>query len=53
VHYVCAEVDGGAIIAQFSVPVMLDDTPEILAQRVQQAEKNLLPQVIGDLYLRL
>jgi phosphoribosylglycinamide formyltransferase-1 len=53
VHYVSAEVDGGAIIAQFSVPVMLDDTPEILAQRVQQAEKNLLPQVIGDLYLRL
>ena len=49
VHYVSAEVDGGAIIAQSIVDVLPDDTPETLAQRVQQAEKNLLPQVIGDL----
>lgn len=49
VHYVSAEVDGGAIIAQSIVDVLLDDTPETLAQRVQQAEKKLLPQVIGDL----
>jgi phosphoribosylglycinamide formyltransferase-1 len=49
VHYVTAEVDGGAIIAQSIVPVMGDDTPDSLAQRVQLAEKNLLPQVIGDL----
>ena len=49
VHYVSAEVDGGTIIAQSIVPVMPVDTPEKLAQRVQQAEKNLLPQVIGDL----
>ena len=51
IHYVSAEVDGGSIIAQSSVPVMLDDTPDTLAQRVQQAEKNLLPSVVGDLYL--
>jgi folate-dependent phosphoribosylglycinamide formyltransferase PurN len=50
VHYVSAEVDGGTIIAQSIVPVMPVDTPEKLAQRVQQAEKNLLPQVIGDLF---
>jgi phosphoribosylglycinamide formyltransferase-1 len=49
VHYVCAEIDGGNIIAQSSVPVMPDDTPETLAQRVQQAEKKLLPQVLGEL----
>lgn len=49
VHYVSAEVDGGAIIAQSIVDVLPGDTPETLAQRVQQAEKNLLPQVIGDL----
>jgi phosphoribosylglycinamide formyltransferase-1 len=49
VHYVTAEVDGGAIIAQSIVPVMGDDTPDSLAQRVQLAEKILLPQVIGDL----
>ena len=53
VHYVSAEVDGGAIIAQSIVPVMGDDTPETLAQRVQQAEKNLLPSVVGDLCLLL
>ena len=46
VHYVSAEVDGGTIIAQSSVPVMPVDTPEKLAQRVQQAEKNLLPSVV-------
>ena len=49
VHYVSAEVDGGTIIAQSIVDVLPDDTPETLALRVQQAEKNLLPQVIGDL----
>ena len=53
IHYVSAEIDGGSIIAQSSVPVMPDDTPETLAQRVQQAEKNLLPSVVGDLYLLL
>ena len=53
VHYVSAEIDGGSIIAQSSVPVLPDDTPETLAQRVQQAEKNLLPSVVGDLYLPL
>lgn len=53
VHYVSAEVDGGSIIAQSTVPVVLGDTPEILAQRVQQAEKNLLPSVVGDLCIEL
>ena len=49
VHYVSAEVDGGTIIAQSIADVLSNDTPETLAQRVQQAEKNLLPRVIGDL----
>ena len=49
VHYVSAEVDGGKIIAQSIVEVQSDDTPESLAQRVQQAEKELLPQVVGRL----
>jgi phosphoribosylglycinamide formyltransferase-1 len=48
VHYVSAEVDGGDIIAQSIVPVMPDDTPQTLAERVQQTEKTLLPQVIGE-----
>ena len=49
VHYVSAEVDGGSIIAQAIVPVLENDTPESLSLRVQQQEKILLPQVIGDL----
>ena len=49
VHYVSAEVDGGSIIAQTTVSVEPDDTPETLSQRVQQAEKALLPRVVGEL----
>lgn len=49
VHYVSAEVDGGEIIAQTTVKVLPDDTPDTLSQRVQQAEKRLLPQVIAEL----
>lgn len=49
VHYVSAEVDGGSIIAQEIIAVEENDTPETLSQRVQQAEKLLLPRVIGDL----
>ena len=43
VHFVTAEVDGGAIIAQRSVPVENDDTPETLQQRVLAVEHQLLP----------
>ena len=49
VHYVSAEVDGGSIIAQATVAVEDNDTAETLAQRVQIEEKQLLPQVIGEL----
>lgn len=49
VHYVSAEVDGGAMIAQATVSVLAQDTPEILSLRVQQQEKILLPKVIGEL----
>ena len=48
VHYVSAEVDGGGIIAQEAIAVAADDTPESLTERVQQAEKALLPQVVGN-----
>ena len=49
VHYVSAEVDGGSIIAQEIIAVEENDTPETLSQRVQQAEKLLLPRVIAEL----
>jgi phosphoribosylglycinamide formyltransferase-1 len=47
VHFVSAECDGGPIIAQKSVEVRPDDTPEILQRRImEQAEWILLPQTV-------
>ena len=48
VHFVSAECDGGPIIAQKSVEVRPDDTPEILQRRImEQAEWILLPQAVS------
>lgn len=49
VHWVNAEVDGGAIIEQSRVPIYPDDTLETLEQRVHAAEHKLLPTVIARL----
>jgi phosphoribosylglycinamide formyltransferase-1 len=49
VHFVDAGVDSGAIIAQKTVDVLDDDTPETLHQRLQAAEHELYPAVIGGL----
>lgn len=46
VHFVSAEVDGGAIIAQSPVPVKDDDTPDTLQRRVLAEEHKLLPAVM-------
>lgn len=46
VHYVSAEVDSGSIIAQTTIPILPNDTPDSLAARVQQEEKQLLPRTI-------
>jgi folate-dependent phosphoribosylglycinamide formyltransferase PurN len=47
VHFVDPEYDHGPIIAQQRVPVLQDDTPETLAERVQEAERELYPEAIG------
>lgn len=49
IHYVSTEIDGGNIIAQATISVQPDDTPNSLSLRVQQAEKTLLPKVVGEL----
>ena len=49
VHYVSAEVDGGHIIAQATIDVLPDDTPESLSLRVQAQEKQLLPRTIAEI----
>src|SRR5205823_13002734 len=47
VHYVDAGVDSGEIIAQREVPVLPNDTPDALHRRIQIAERELYPEVIG------
>ena len=48
VHFVSEECDGGPIIAQKSVPVMENDTPETLQSRImEQAEWKLLPEAVS------
>lgn len=48
VHFVSAECDGGPIIAQKSVAVLDDDTPETLQRRImEEAEWKLLPEAVS------
>jgi phosphoribosylglycinamide formyltransferase-1 len=46
VHFVEADVDGGAIIMQRSVPVLNDDTPESLQARILTEEHVMLPECV-------
>jgi phosphoribosylglycinamide formyltransferase-1 len=48
VHLVDSGVDTGKILAQSSVPILADDTPERLHARIQEAEHVLLPKVIAE-----
>jgi phosphoribosylglycinamide formyltransferase-1 len=49
VHFVDAGVDSGPIIAQRTVPVLDQDTAQSLHERIQLAERELYPAVIGAL----
>lgn len=49
VHFVDAGVDSGPIIGQQVVPVLEDDTPETLHQRIHAAEHALYPRCIAAL----
>lgn len=46
VHYVRPDVDAGPIILQSVVPVLPDDTEEVLAARVLQAEHVAYPSAV-------
>ncbi len=46
IHFVTEELDGGPVIAQAEVNVSPDDTPESLAEKVQQKEHVLYPIVV-------
>ncbi|MBV9657163.1 MAG: phosphoribosylglycinamide formyltransferase [Verrucomicrobia bacterium] len=47
VHLVDGGMDTGEILAQATVPVLAHDTPETLHARIQAAEHELYPQVVG------
>ena len=49
VHFVDAGVDCGPIIGQQTVPVLDDDTPESLHQRIHHAEHELYPKCVAAL----
>ena len=49
VHFVDQGIDTGPILAQQTVPVLDDDTPATLHERIQQAERVLYPTTIAAL----
>lgn len=49
VHFVEADVDGGAIIMQRAVEVLPDDTPESLQARILKEEHKMLPLCVKRL----
>ncbi len=49
IHYVNSEYDRGEIIFQARCPVLPDDTPEKLAERIHQLEYRHYPEVIEKL----
>lgn len=46
VHFITHEVDSGPVIIQAAVPVLPDDTPDILAERVLAEEHRIYPLAI-------
>ncbi|WP_292066845.1 phosphoribosylglycinamide formyltransferase [Brevundimonas sp. UBA7664] len=48
VHLVTEGVDDGPVLGQTAVPVLPDDTPASLAQRVLDSEHRLYPRVLAE-----
>ena len=46
VHFVTADLDAGPIVRQQPVPVLPNDTPDMLAARILVAEHRLYPEAI-------
>ncbi len=46
VHFVIPDLDSGSIIAQRKVPILDNDTPDTLAQRVLEQEHIIYPEAI-------
>jgi phosphoribosylglycinamide formyltransferase-1 len=52
VHYVVPEMDSGPIIMQAAVPVLPDDTAEILGKRVLECEHIIYPHALRKVILK-
>jgi phosphoribosylglycinamide formyltransferase-1 len=52
VHIVDEGVDSGPVLAQERVPVLPDDTPVTLHERIKAVEHRLLPEVVAELCVR-
>jgi phosphoribosylglycinamide formyltransferase 1 len=52
VHLVTPELDAGPIVAQATVPVLDDDTPDTLAARILVEEHRLYPAAIATVLTR-
>ncbi|MCU0947973.1 MAG: phosphoribosylglycinamide formyltransferase [Porphyrobacter sp.] len=48
VHLVTSELDAGEVLAQIAVPIMPNETPDSLAERVKLAEHQLYPRAVAD-----
>jgi phosphoribosylglycinamide formyltransferase-1 len=48
IHLVTDEYDSGPIVGQVEVPVLSDDDPGSLGQRVRAAERELVVEVLAD-----
>lgn len=51
IHYIDGNYDEGKTLFQAKCPVLPDDTPETLAQRVHQLEHTYYPQVVEAVVL--
>ena len=51
VHIVTPALDDGEVLAQARVPILADDSPDTLAQRVLTEEHRLYPAALAD-YIR-
>lgn len=47
VHFVTEELDGGPVVLQAVVPVLADDTRDVLAARVSQQEHRIYPLAVS------
>lgn len=52
IHYVNEHYDEGAIIAQYTCEINLEDTPDDLATKIHKLEHRYFPQVIEDVILK-